>query len=179
MTNDAARGAGSAGEDLKLSDLHTSRPLRASSLRAHAHTRLTRILLFKSAAEAIFVLALALAFYQYNIRAPFEGAVETFDGHVLKGWVVNERDASARVEVHLFVDGVFAGSSLAEHDQMEADASAGAQAMRQRFAFAIQNVRGGEHEARVYALKEGTDGRRVLRLLGEPLRFVVASERTE
>ena len=176
MTDAGARGAETDVEALKHSDLHDRRPPRPPSLSSHARTRLSRVLILKATAEALFVLTLALLFYQHNISASFSGEVFPFDGRAVKGWVVNESDNAAQVEVQLFLDGKFAASSLAGHTP-QVEGGATDSASRKHFTFEIRDVEEGEHEARVYAVKDGGEGKRTLKIVGEPLRFTAGAIR--
>ena len=117
--------------------------------------------------ETLFVLALA-AFYFSGFPVGVGGAVETVEGGVLKGWVEGGARRPGPVEVQLYIDGRFAASAYAGVG--EAVAGRGGDS-RLGFSFALAGEVGTEHEARVYAVVEAHGGRRVLSLLGRPVRF--------
>lgn len=168
MTHAQARGLrGAAGGGEPSAAPSLLRP-RKPPLSPRVRARLTLLLVLKSAAEALFVLAL-VAFYFADLRAGYAGAVESVDGGVLKGWVVDRAKPSETVEVQLYVDGRFAASTYA--GETPGDSERGGEGVRRRFSFDLKFDGGAGHEARVYAVREGRGGRRVLSLLGRPVRF--------
>lgn len=134
------------------------------------HERLTRYLLVKAAAELVFVAALAAAFYLTALRAPFTAEVSADAGaRAVSGRVLDASHPDTRPELHLYIDGRHVETLPPER------APRGHEAARDEghpFTFRLPPLDPGEHEARVYAAREGArGGRRTLRLLGGPLRL--------
>ncbi len=104
----------------------------------------------------------------------FRGWLDEANPVTVRGWVVSRERPDAAVEVHLYVDGRFVEGRAT--DQARADlAAAGLRAdNRHGFIFFTPALTPGEHEARVYALREGGEGQgRSLRLVGRPQKFEV------
>ncbi len=168
MTHSQARGLRGAAGGEEPSAAPSLLSPRDTPPNARVRARLALLLVLKSAAEALFVLALAL-FYFADFRAGYAGEVESCDGGVLRGWVAGGASRDGRVEVQLYVDGRFAASTYA--DETSGDSGRGGEGARRRFSFDLKSDGGAGHEARVYAVREGRGGRRVLSLLGRPVRF--------
>lgn len=129
------------------------------------HRRVARYLVAKSAAELLFVAALALVFYLTAVRAPVSGTAERGDGgRSIVGRVLDASDPARRPELQLFIDGRHAATLP------PAPAPGGATGGGHAYAFTLPPLAPGGHEARVYAVREaGQPERRVLRLVGEPV----------
>lgn len=130
--------------------------------QSRARSRLIKLLIAKSSLELLFVIVLALGFYEQNFNNNFRGAVDFADSQRIEGWVVDESDPSGRVEVQLFIDNAFVESSVAEQSENN----------RRVFRFKTPRLSPGEHDARIYA---GRDGglRRTLQMIGRSVRFKV------
>lgn len=172
MTDASARGIGGARGAETRSASSVSAPARPPVLSARPRSRLARLLVLKSAAEALLVVALAAAFNLSDLRANFSGAVESFDGRTLRGWVVDQDEPAAAVEVQLFIDGRFAQSRLAGPQLSNTESDDRREDARHSFVFSLDPAGGGGHEARVYAVRAGAGGvRRTLTPVGRPLRL--------
>ncbi len=135
--------------------------------------KLTRLLLLKAAAEALFVVALASSFFYYTFVSRVHGAIDDarMDGNiVVTGWAVDDAEPTSHVEVQLFIDGRFASSRLADEPRTEYAQGENASGERHGFVFQLPQQTSGEHEARVYAVRGGVhDMRRTLHLVGHPI----------
>jgi hypothetical protein len=120
-------------------------------------------------------LAASVALYTYLFPPHFRGWGEVvIERRSIGGWVVNARDAGERVEVRLYVDGRFAGSSVAELPRPDVVRAGRAADERCGYDFKLPPLPAGEHEARVYAAHAARGGAyRTLLLSGTPLRFRV------
>ena len=63
--------------------------------------RLTNFLIAKSLAEVLFVGALAVGFYLTAFTPFFRGTLDYADARHVAGWVTNEIEPQAHVEVQL------------------------------------------------------------------------------
>ena len=140
-----------------------------------ARRRLTHLLIFKSIFELLFVAALAVGFHYVNFHSDFRGALDRADARQASGWVVDASRPDRRVEVQLYVDGRFAGSTRAELERPDVQQAGHAFDHWHGFIFQMPALPAGEHEARVYALQPGdTDAKTpLLQLVGHPVRFRV------
>jgi hypothetical protein len=146
----SATGAQPATAD-NLSPAGSNAPARLS--------RLSHALIAKSLAEGLFVVALAVYFSYTSFNPYFRGSVDAADGRAVAGWVVNEAAPGERVEVHLYVDGHFAGRRVADAprpDVVEAGRSLDAY---HGFVFQLPPLPPNRtYEARVYAVHAGGRG---------------------
>jgi hypothetical protein len=149
----------------------------ATPLRA----RLTHFLIAKSVIETLFVGALAIGFYLTAFNPYFRGTLDYADARRVAGWVVDQADPRARVEVQLYIDGRFAGNRLADVSRPDVKAAGRAEDDAHGFIFDTPHLPAGQHEARVYAVHtSGEEQRRTLQLVGKPLAFSVpANQLTE
>jgi hypothetical protein len=142
--------------------------------------RLTNYLIIKSIIEILFVCAVSVGFYLTAFAPFFRGALDTADARNIAGWVVNQAEPQAHVEVQLYVDGQFAGDLRADVSRPDVKAAGRAEDERHGFVFDTPTLSAGEHEARVYAVHESGEGqRRTLQLIGKPLHFSVAQNETK
>jgi hypothetical protein len=145
-------------------------------LTAEGGGRLSRALVVKSVAEALFVAALFAAFSYAHFNPKFRGAVDVADARTVEGWVVDEADPDRRVEVQLFIDGQFVAQRRAELPRPDVLAAGRARQAEHGFRFDTPPLaaRADEYEARVYALHAAPGGeRRTLNQIGKTLRFRV------
>jgi hypothetical protein len=134
---------------------------------------LTNLLIGKAICEAVFVAALALAFYFTTFPPYYRGWSEATRLGI-QGWAVNNASPWERVEVHLFIDGRFVSRQTANLSRKDVAASGYARDEWHGYAFELPPLENGEHEASVYALHESGEGSRyTLQLLGKPVRFRV------
>lgn len=102
----------------------------------------------------------------------FRGWLDEATPVTVRGWVVSREVTDAPVEIHLYIDGRFAESR--KTDQPRADLAAKGLPASGKFGFLFLTpaLTPGEHEARVYAVREasGAEGRS-LRLVGRPRKF--------
>jgi hypothetical protein len=148
----------------------------ADRLTEAGAARLSRALVAKSIAEALFVAALFAAFSYTHFHPKFRGAVDVADARTVEGWVVDEAGPGRQVEVQLFIDGRFVAQASA--DRPRPDVLAAGRAARAEHGFRFDTpplaAREAEYEARVYALHAAGDGeRRTLNQIGKALRFRV------
>ena len=135
---------------------------------------LTKFLIAKSIAEALFVGALAVGFYLTAFTPFFRGSLDYADARHVAGWVVNQADPQSHVEVQLYVDGRFAGHRLADLSRPDIKAAGRAEDENHGFVFDLPLLSAGQHEARVYAVHMSGEGqRRTLQLVDKPLVFSV------
>jgi hypothetical protein len=148
--------------------------------RSHrALARLTRYLIAKAIIEALLVGALASGFYLTAFNPYFRGAVDEANAQRVSGWVVNQRKPDMRVEVHLYIDGRFAASRVADLSRTDMKTTGRARDEHHGFSFDTPPLDRGEHEARVYVAQEsGAGARRALLLIGKPVRFSVETGET-
>jgi len=163
--------------DSRLTPADDSRPAQASPAPARL-SRLSHALIAKSLVEALFIVALAVYFSYTNFNTYFRGSVDTADGRIVTGWVVNEASPGERVEVYLYVDGHFINRGVADAprpDVFEAGRSLDAY---HGFVFNLPPLPPGRtYEARVYALHATTDpARRTLQEFSVPKRFAVTAD---
>lgn len=139
-------------------------------------SRLTSFLIAKSILEALLVGALAVGFYLSTFNPFFRGALDEATAEHVYGWAVDEASPAHRVEVQLYVDGRFAGTTTANLPRPDVLAAGRAADESHGFEFKTPALNPGEHEARVYAVFAGTDeSRRTLHQIGLARKFVVAS----
>jgi len=137
-------------------------------------SRLIHLLLAKSILEALLITAVAVAFYFATTNPYVRGWLDRVDGQSVSGWVVDESNASARVEVQLFIDGMFVGDKPAADFRPDVHAANRADDDWHGFVFNTPSLQAGEHEACAYAVHAARGGRRqTLQLIGKPLRFRV------
>ena len=119
---------------------------------------------------------MAVGFYFKAFPPYFHGWGEA-TSHSISGWAVNNRAPYARVEVHLFIDGKFIGTRAADLSRPDVRAAGWSQDEWHGFSFSVPSLSEGLHEARVYTLHGSAGGARyTLQLLGDPIRFVVATD---
>ncbi len=166
--------------DTETEDLSPRRRVAASALPfqppldAASRGRLHNLLVAKSIVETLFVVGLAVGFYYVTFNPYFRGALDVADARRVAGWAIDEAQPSARVEVQLYIDGRFVESRAADANRPDVAAAGRARDDRHGFEFTTPALQSGEHEARVYAVHaSGDDARRVLQLVGKPLRFRV------
>lgn len=135
---------------------------------APAHLRVARYLLVKSAAELLFVAALAAAFYLTTLRADLSGSIDAADARAVSGRVRHNSDPHTRPELQLFIDGRHAATLPPE----TTGAGSGGGREGHPFSFPLPALPSGAHEASVYAAG-GEGPRRTLRLVAGPRRFVL------
>jgi hypothetical protein len=148
----------------------------ADRLTAEGGGRLSRALVVKSVAEALFVAALFAAFSYAHFHPRFRGAVDVADARTVEGWVVDEAEPGRQVEVQLFIDGQFVAQRRAELARPDVLAAGRARGAEHGFRFDTPPLaaRDAEYEARVYALHAAGGGeRRTLNQIGKALRFRV------
>jgi hypothetical protein len=146
------------------------------------HARLTRLshaLIAKSIVEALFVVALAVHFSYDNINPYFRGSIDVADARTIEGWVVNEAEPEARVELHLYIDDHFVGSRRADAPRADVLAAGRSRDAYHGFVFNTPPLPPDRtYRARVYAMHIAGDGtRRVLQEIGAATAFSVTADR--
>lgn len=126
-------------------------------------------------ATALVAGAASVVAYTLLFPPHFRGWGEVVvERRAVAGWVVNARAPRERVEVRLYVDGRFAGSTVADLPRPDVLRAGRAADERCGYDFKIPPLPAGEHEARVYAAHAARGGAyRTMLLTGTPLRFRV------
>lgn len=123
-------------------------------------------------AEAVLVTAIAVGFYFATTNRHLRGVLDRADSQTVTGWVVDEAQPAARVEVQLFIDETFMADTTAAQFRPDVHEARRAEDDWHGFLFQTPPLPAGEHEARVYALySSGSGTRRTLQLIGKPFRF--------
>jgi hypothetical protein len=137
-----------------------------------SRARLIHLLISKSMAEALLITAVVVGFYFATTNPNLRGVLDEADRSFVTGWVVDEGNPSARVEVQLFVDDQFAGDVTANQYRPDVHSAKRADDDWHGFAFRTPHLVPGEHQARVYAVhSNGAGTRRTLQLIGKPYTF--------
>ena len=136
--------------------------------------RLSNLLIAKSILETMFVGTLAVVVYTRAFPPTFHGWGEAVAAsQSISGWAVDDADPWRRVEVQLFVDGKFVGTTVAQLSRPDVVAAGWAKDEWHGYSFVVNGLGAGIHEARVYALhKQGN--RYTLQMLGDAITFEVA-----
>ena len=132
--------------------------------------RLVHLLIAKSILDTIFVGTLAVVVYARAFPPTFKGWGEAVDSRSINGWAVDNADPWRRVEVQLFIDGKFAGTTVAQLSRPDVMAAGWAKDEWHGYEFDVTGLSEGTHEARVYALHRSGE-RYTLQLLGNPITF--------
>lgn len=133
--------------------------------------KLVHLLIAKSILETIFVGTLAVVVYVKVFPPTFHGWGEAvIETQTISGWAVDNADPSRRVEVQLFVDGKFVGTTVAQSSRPDVVAAGWAKDEWHGYNFVLTDFSEGVHEARVYALHRNGN-RYTLQLLGDPIPF--------
>jgi hypothetical protein len=139
--------------------------------------RLTQLLIAKSVLEALFVAGVAVVFYYTSFSPHFRGWSDVADARQIAGWAINEAEPAAPVEVQVYIDGRFAGSTMA--NRARPDVLRAGRSTTESCGFQLQTppLAAGQHEARVYAVQASAGGaRRTLQQIGVTLRFRITPE---
>jgi len=133
--------------------------------------KLANLLIAKSILDTIFIGTLAVVVYVKLFPPTFHGWGEAVgDSRSISGWAVNNADPWERVEVQLFIDGKFVGTTVAQLSRPDVMAAGWAKDEWHGYEFILTGLSDGMHEARVYALHRSGD-RYTLQLLGNPITF--------
>lgn len=133
--------------------------------------RLINLLIAKSILDTIFVGTIAVLVYTRAFPPTFHGWGEAVvESQMISGWAVNDADPWGRVEVQLFVDGKFVGTTVAQSSRPDVVAAGWAKDEWHGYNFLVSGLGEGMHEARVYALHQ-SGNRYTLQLLGNPIMF--------
>jgi hypothetical protein len=142
--------------------------------------QLVNVLIAKSVIETILVSTIAVAVYANAFPPTFHGWGEAVpETQTITGWAVNDSDPWQRVEVQLFIDGVFFRREVATHSRPDVVAAGWAKDAFHGYGFTTPKLPPGIHEARVYAIHPSRNGTRyTLQMLGDPIRFEVNADGT-
>ena len=134
-------------------------------------SKLGHLLIAKSMAEALLITAVSVGFYFVTSNPYLRGVLDHADNQTVAGWAVDEGHPADRVEVQLYVDGIFVGDQAAAEFRPDLREAKRAEDDWHGFVFKLPPIPPGDHEARVYA--SGAGARRTLQLIGKPLRIRV------
>lgn len=141
-------------------------------------TNLVHVLIGKSILETLFVGSLAVIAFLTVLPPYFHGWGEITD-HGVAGWAVNNGSPWERVEVQLFIDGKFFDTAVANQARPDVWSAGWALDKWHGYAFVINSMTAGPHEARVYALRNsGNATRKSLQQVGTPIPFIVGTDGT-
>jgi hypothetical protein len=140
--------------------------------------RLVNLLIGKSIAETVLVGAIAVGVFVNAFPPTFHGWGEVVAAtKSIAGWAVNDADPWERVEVHIYLDGKLTATQIANVSRPDVAAAGWARDEWHGYNFSINSLQVGNHEARVYALREtGGAMRYTLQLLGDPIKFAVNAD---
>ena len=140
--------------------------------------KLVNLLIAKSIIETIFVGTIAVVVYVKLFPPTFHGWGEAVAAsQSISGWAVDDADPWRRVEVQLFVDGKFVGTTVAQLSRPDVMAAGWAKDEWHGYSFPVDGLASGSHEARVYALhSSGAGTRYTLQMLGDPIIFEVKQD---
>jgi hypothetical protein len=139
----------------------------------NAKLTLFHTLIAKSIAETCFVAVLALSFFFTAFPPYFRGWVEATP-EAIAGWIVNDRKPFEHVRVQLYIDGNFVADGIANQSRPDVQKAGWSKDQWHGFVFAVQPLRFGTHEARVYALvSTGKSPNQTQQLVGDPMHFTV------
>lgn len=139
-----------------------------------SRARLLHLLISKSLAEALLIAAVAVGFYFATTNSNLRGVLDKADREAVSGWVADEGEPSARVQLQLFIDDKFVAAAPADQFRPDVHQSKRANDDWHGFVFKTPQLAPGEHEARVYAVhSNGGGARRTLQLIGKPYRFKI------
>ena len=138
--------------------------------------QLVNLLIAKSVLDTILVATITVAVYLNAFPPTFHGWGEAVvPEQRIAGWVVNDADPWARVEVQLFIDGKFVGTQLAQLSRPDVVAAGWTKDEWHGYSFVVTDLKPGMHEARVYAV-HASGARYTLQMLGDPIRFEVSED---
>src|SRR5260370_33362825 len=122
-------------------------------------------------AEALLITAVSVGFYFVTTNPYLRGVLDYADNHTVAGWVVDEGQPAARVEVQLYIDGIFVADQTAAGYRRDLREAGRAEDDLHGFVFKLPPIPPGDHEGRVYAANAGgADARRAMQLIAKPLR---------
>ena len=133
--------------------------------------KLVNLLIAKSIIETIFVGTLAVVVYVKLFPPTFHGWGEAVAAsQSISGWAVDDANPWGRVEVQLFVDGKFVGTTVAQLSRPDVMTAGWSKDEWHGYEFVVTGLTEGMHEAKVYALHRSGE-RYTLQLLGNPITF--------
>jgi hypothetical protein len=139
-------------------------------------TNLVHALIGKAILETLLVGSLAIVAFLTVLPPSFHGWGEVTD-YGVAGWAVNGGSPWERVEVQLFIDGNFSATQVANGSRPDVSSAGWALDQWHGYAFKIDSLSAGPHEARVYALRTSRHGtKKSLQQLGTPIPFIVGSD---
>jgi hypothetical protein len=135
--------------------------------------KLVHALIGKSIIEALLIGALAIYFF-FSITPPLFRGWGEVNQQGIGGWVVNRQSPYERVEVQLYIDGIFVSDAVANQYRPDVRAAGWAEDDWSGFSFTLPHLTSGIHEARLFARYQTKDGvRQILQLVGDPLTFSI------
>lgn len=141
-------------------------------------SKLVNTLIGKSIVEALLVGVVAIVSFLSLFPPTYHGWGEVIPTKKsISGWAVNSAQPYQRLKVQLYIDGKYLGEQIAEQSRPDVTKAGWTRDEWHGWTFVLPVVASGTHEARVFVVTDSTD-RLTLQLLGDPLRFEVASEGT-
>jgi len=139
-------------------------------------TNLVHVLIGKSILETLLVGSLAVIAFLSVLPPYFQGWGEVTD-YGIAGWAIDNASPWERVEVQLFIDGRFFDTVVANRSRPDLSSAGWALDEWHGYAFVMNSLSAGAHEARVYALRNsGNATRKSLQLVGTPIPFIVGTD---
>ena len=116
---------------------------------------LSRALLAKSLAEMLFVcFAVSFTAFAY-LRTCIRGEIQVADATHVQGWALDRLRSNHPLELQLFIDDQFFGTTTAR-DALPAASNSKAQGHAFIFQFETHPLPPGEHSVKVYALERAS-----------------------
>lgn len=141
-------------------------------MKARSSARFIQLLIGKSVIEALLITLVSIGFYLATTNPNIRGWLDGADQRSITGWVIDDTNASTRVEVQLFIDNRFVENRAAADSRPDLVPAKRAGDEWHGFIFATPPLSKGEHEARVYAVHRALSSSRVtLQMIGKPVRF--------
>ena len=114
--------------------------------------RLTRLLVAKFAFDFLFLIAVVIAYGYSALPPPYRGWTDGVTDGVVSGWVCNADSVDSPVEVQLFMDNKFAGSTTTGLERGDILTRYPAMGRTCGFRIEMRPLAAGEHSLRVFAV---------------------------
>src|ERR1041384_2347063 len=110
-----------------------------------SRAQLINLLIGKSILETLFVATLAVVVWTNAFPPTFHGWGEAVNSQAIAGWAVNSASPWERVEVHLFIDGNFYGSQVAQLSRPDVKAAGWTKDEWHGYNFVLAELTPGNH----------------------------------